>query len=173
MRNTRFSFLVLLMAAGTVSPAIAQVNPAFGELTAAVEDARTIVQTERKLLISQALEMTPEETAAFWPIYDQYAAELKKAGDLRVKVITDFAAAYDSLSDETANQLLDDSLRYQEQALKIRRSFVRKFRKALPPVKLARFYQVENKLDAITNFALAREIPLVQMPAESAPLRAP
>lgn len=172
MRYPRFLLLTVL-AAGAGAPALAQVNPAFADLTAAVEDARTIVQTERKLLISQALGMTPEETAAFWPIYDNYAAELKKAGDLRVKVITDFAAAYDSLGDETANQLLGDSLRYQEQALKVRRSYVRKFRKALPPVKLVRFYQIENKLDAITNFALAREIPLVQMPADSPPLDKP
>lgn len=173
MNISRLGLLMLLMTAGAGAPAVAQVNPAFSDLTAAVEDARAIVQTERRLLISQALELTPEETTAFWPIYDKYAAELKKAGDLRVKVITDFAAAFDSLSDETANRLLDDSLRYQEQALKIRRGYVRKFRKVLPPVKLARFYQVENKLDAITNFALAREIPLVQTPGQSSPLSAP
>ena len=31
----------------------------------------------------------------------------------------------------------------------------------LPAVKAARFFQIENKLDAIVNMALASEIPLV------------
>ena len=151
----------------------AQVNPAFSDLTEATEQARTIVQTERKLIISQGLALSAEESNAFWPIYDKYMAELKAAGDLRVKVITDYAANYDSLSDETARQLIADSVRYQENVLKVRKSYLRKFRKALPETKLARFYQLENKLDAITNFALARQIPLVPQAAPSKPIGQP
>ncbi len=29
--------------------------------------------------------------AAFWPVYDRYAAELEKAGELRVRAVTNFA----------------------------------------------------------------------------------
>jgi len=158
-----------------VLPALAgaQVNPAFSDLTEATEQARTIVQTERKLIISQGLSLSAEESNAFWPIYDKYMADLKAAGDLRVKVITDYAANYDNLSEQTARQLIADSIRYQETVLKVRKSYLRKFRKALPETKLARFYQLENKLDSITNFALARQIPLVPQAAPSKPIGQP
>ncbi len=167
----------LPLAAGAIlavpAAALAQVNPAFSELTEATEQARTLVQTERKLLVSDALELTAGESNAFWPIFDKYMADMKSAGDLRVKVITDYAASYDNLSDATANQLIDDSLKYQEKVLKVRKSYLGKFRKALPATKVARFYQIENKLDAIINFALARQIPLLTQPAAAAPIAQP
>ena len=153
--------------------ATAQVNPAFADLTQATEEARTLVQTERKMIVSQALALTAEESNAFWPIYDRYMAEMKEAGDLRVKVITDYAASYDNLTDATAKQLIADGLKFQEKSLAVRKSYLKKFRKALPETKLARFYQIENKLDAIANFALARNIPLIPQAAPSRPLSAP
>lgn len=153
--------------------ATAQVNPAFAELDAAVADARAVIQTERRLLVSEALQLSPAEAAAFWPLYDKYATDLKAANDLRVKVVTDYAAAYPNPDDATANQLLKDGLAFQEKLVKVRKSYLRKFTKALGPTKTARFYQLENKLDAITAFSLARQIPMIPGAAPSAPLAAP
>ena len=155
------------------TPAVAQVNPAFSDLNQATEEARSVLQTERKTLVSQGLALSVDEAKAFWPIYERYMVELKAAGDLRVKVINDYAANYDNLSNDTARQLLTDSLKYQQKILDIRKDYVRTFRKALPDVKLARFYQIENKLDAITNFVLAREIPLVPEAPTSRPIAPP
>jgi hypothetical protein len=155
------------------SLAVAQVNPAFADLNEAAEEARSVIQTERRTIVSQGLALSVDEGTAFWPIYDRYMTDMKAAGDLRVKMITDYAANYDSLSDDTARQLIANSLKYQEKILDIRKGYLRKFRKALPETKLARFYQIENKLDAITNFVLAREIPLVPDAPSSRPIAPP
>ncbi|MBL8224204.1 MAG: hypothetical protein JNM50_02650 [Chromatiales bacterium] len=159
MRRLPAVLAACLLAA---SPLVAgaQVNPAFADLDAAVSDARAVIQTERRMLVSDALQLSQSEAAAFWPLYDKYAAELKSIGDLRVKVITDYAAAYPDISDELANQLLKDGLKYQGDLVKLRKNYLKKFTKAIGPAKTARFYQVENKVDAIGSFALAREIPL-------------
>lgn len=140
--------------------ALAQENPAVDEFNLAVEDARTILQADRKLIVSQNLGLTAAEAEAFWPVYDAYAAELDKAGDRRVKLIADFAASYGDLSDEAAKQLVKDMLKYQKEVLKIREEYSRKFYRVLPAEKVVRFYQIENKLDALVNFVVAREIPL-------------
>ena len=155
------------------SPASAQVNPAFADLNEATEEARSVMQTERRTIVAQGLSLSADEEKAFWPIYDRYMADIKAASDLRVKVITDYAANYDSLSDATARGLLENYLKYQSNILDIRKSYVRKFRKALPEIKLARFYQIENKIDSITNFVLAREIPLVPAAPSSEPIAPP
>jgi hypothetical protein len=52
-------------------------------------------------------------------VHDEYAAERNKIGNLRVKVITDYAANYQSMTDELARQLLDESLQHQQQSLKL------------------------------------------------------
>lgn len=153
--------------------AAAQVNPTFAELNGAVEEARTVIQSERKLLISQGLALTADEANAFWPIYDRYVLDMKDANSLRVKVITDYAASYDNLTDDVASGLLSDMLKHQEKVVKLRKSYLRKFRKAIPETKLARFYQIENKLDAITSFVLADQIPLVPQAPSSGRMTPP
>ena len=101
-----------LTAAALPSLTIAQVNPQFSDLNAATEEARSVLQTERRTLVSQGLALSVDEAKAFWPVYDRYMVEMKAAGDLRVKVITDYAANYDDLSDDMARQLIGDSLKY-------------------------------------------------------------
>jgi len=145
----------------------AQVNPSLSEFNSAVEEMRTLAQTERKMIISQGLGLSGEQAAAFWPVYDRYAAEVKDIGNLRVKVITDFAASYDNLDDKTANQLLADALKWQDKSVAVRKKYLGKFKKAVGPVMTARFYQLENKLDAVTNMVLASEIPMIELPAPS------
>jgi hypothetical protein len=141
-----------------------QAQPASSEaeFMKATEEARTILQTERKLIVTRNLALTAVEAAAFWPIYDHYAADMKAAGDLRLKVIVDFADNYTSMTDDKANQLLTDAQQYEQKALDVRKQYVKKMRKALPPIKLARFFQIESKLNAIGNLVLANQIPLVE-----------
>ena len=178
MQNPRLlpSILAACLTAGALLnpvPGHAQVNPQLGDLGAAVEEARTALSTERKNLMLQALSLTPAESAKFWPLYDQYLLDLKRVGDRRVKLITDFAANYDSLTDKTADGLLDDGLKYYEDLNDLRKHYLRKFKGVLPSTKVARLYQLEYKLDAITSFALARQIPLVPQPPTSGPIAAP
>ena len=158
----RFSPLVaVLLTLGLAGLAHAQANPTLDEFNLAVEDARTILQAEHKLLVSENLGLTASEAEAFWPVYDRYAAELDKAGDRRVKLISDFVASFDNLSNDKAKQLIADMLRYQKEVLKVREKYAKKFQQVLPATKVARFYQIENKLDALVSFVLASEIPLV------------
>ncbi len=67
-----------------------------------------------------------------------------------------------TMTDAKAEQLLEDAQKYEQKVLDIRKEYVKTMRKALPATKLARFYQIESKLNAIGNLILASEIPLVQ-----------
>ncbi len=142
--------------------ATAQVNEAMSEFSNEVEALRTVMQTERKILVMQEMQLSPAEAEAFWPLYDEYSAEVKKIGDLRVKVITDYAANYSSMTDELAKQLLDDSVKYRERQIKLQKKYIRKFRSVLPEIKVTRFFQLENKINAIVDYDLAAQIPLME-----------
>ena len=158
-----FARLLGLMAI-MLSPALVHAQPASSEaeFAKAVEESRTILRAERKLVVSRNLDLTAEEASAFWPLYDQYMTDMTAAGDLRLKLIVDFADNYTSMTDEKANQLLNDAQKYEQKALDVRKQHVNKMRKALPATKLARFFQIESKLNAINNLILAKEIPLVE-----------
>lgn len=165
----------LLASALLALPALlqAQVNPKFADLDDAIDQARAVIATDRKTIIMQGLNLTPEQAARFWPLYDEYMEKMRKVSDLRVKVITDYAASYDNLSDKTAEQLIKDGLKYNEKLNSLRKDYLGKFHKILPWTQVARFYQIENRLDVITSFALAEQIPLVPAAPDSAPIARP
>ena len=115
---------------------------------------------ERQVIVTDNLLLTPEENNAFWPIYNDYRADIREVHDRTLRLITDFAANYESMSDETAREMLDEYLDIEDDLLRVRTRYVRRFDNVLPPVELLRFYQVENKLDVIYRLSLADQIPL-------------
>lgn len=127
-----------------------------------IEAARKQMATERRLVIVGELVLTSEESKAFWPVYNEYRQDMHTIGDEQVRLITDFAANYRDMSDALAERLLKDYLDIESRKLKVRTSYVRRFKKALPTIKVAKLYQVENKLDAVLDFQLASQIPMIE-----------
>jgi hypothetical protein len=160
MRSIRNIALALSLAAAM--PVYAQVNESLSEYAPDIEAARTIMQTERKILIMREMALTSDEAAAFWPLYDEYVVARRELGDMRLKVITDYAANYESMTNELARSLADDSMDYQTKRLKLKKKYLKKFRKVLPDIKVVRYFQLESKLDAIIEFDLASQIPLME-----------
>jgi hypothetical protein len=66
------------------------------------------------------------------------------------------------MTDETATKLLSEYLALETDHAAILKSYAPRFRRVLPPVKVTRLYQVENKMRALVNYELAREIPLIK-----------
>jgi hypothetical protein len=154
--------LVGLLALFVAPLAGAQVNPEFADINDAIEMIRDMVQLERKDIVAEELGLTGAESTEFWPVYDAYVAEREVVNDRLVKLITDYAANYLNMSDEQARSLVDDYFDVEAERLKVRRKYVREFDDVLPPKKLARFIQIENKLDTIVQVDMASEIPLVE-----------
>jgi len=148
---------------GVVVSSLVLAAPLFAQsVTDVVQLTRSAIQTDRKLIVTSALEMTDAESQAFWPVYNEYWLEMNKVLDKRVKTILGFAENYGAMTDEKSKVLLDDFIKIQEERFKLKKKFVKKFRKVLSDTKVMRYYQVENKLDAIIDLELAKEIPLVQ-----------
>jgi len=142
--------------------AFAQTNEQFDDLNDAIEMVRSMAALERRAVIAEQLQLTGEESTKFWPIYDDYAADKKRINDRLIKIITDYGANFENLSDELATSLVDDHMDVQSDLLKVRSRYLRKFDKVLAPKTLARFYQIENKIDAVTNVVMAEGIPLIE-----------
>jgi hypothetical protein len=128
----------------------------------AVELTRAVIEVERKAIISLNMEFTDEESDTFWPVYNEYWIKMAKLNDRMAKLILGYGKNYMSLSDEKSEEILKDYLDIQSDRLKHRKSYVKKFGKVLPATKVTRFFQVENKLDAIITYELAAEIPLAR-----------
>ena len=127
-----------------------------------LELTRAAIQVKRQAIVTSAMDLEPGEAEVFWPLYREYRLEMARVGDRLVKVITTYLDNYESLSDEMAARLLDDYLAMEQERTAVKVKFVPRFRTALPARKVARFFQVDNKLDALIGAELAAEIPLVR-----------
>jgi len=120
------------------------------------------IRANRKALIAANLTLTDEETARFWPLYDRYETELKPIQDRAVKVIEDYTASFHDISNEKAMKLAEEWLTAESDRAKVRRTYLDEFAKVLPGRKVMRFYQIENKMDAVLRYDLASHIPVVE-----------
>jgi len=130
--------------------------------TGEVQSARADIHAARTKLVAANLPLTEEEGAKFWPLYNQYRGDVSKLNDRSLALIKDFAASYDSMSDEKASDLLKQQMAIDEDRLKLKKSYLGKFEKVLPQKKVARYYQIERKLDASVQYEAAKNIPLVK-----------
>lgn len=157
-----FAVVFVLVLVGLPLPGIAQVGHA--QFDAQLQLTRSVIQAERKAIVALNMELTDQESAEFWPLYNDYWAERSKLNDRFAKLLANFAQhyVYDSLSDEKAGEMIDESLSLDKAELKLMRKYVKKFRKILPETKVLRYFQIENKLDAIIDMELAGQIPLAR-----------
>jgi hypothetical protein len=156
------AFLAILLFFGLCTASVgAQVNEAYGNIAGEIETARSMAQTERKAIVARNMTLTSAESEHFWPLYNRYRYEMSVLQDQQVTIITDFAAHYENLDDAEARRILDRWFAYESDLGKLRARYMKRFAKVLPGTKLARYFQIENRLDAMSNLTTASRIPLV------------
>ena len=155
-------FLAFLVTASLPMGAGAQAQKAGGTVVDEVKAERAAMESERRKIVAAALDLTPEEHQKFWPLYQEYRDAMGKVAEKGMKVIFGYAEAYNagSLQNDKAKALLAEWMSYEENRLKTRQANMTKFMGALPANKVFRYFQIENKLDAIVTMDIASQVPL-------------
>jgi hypothetical protein len=126
-----------------------------------VEVARSVIKADRKAVVVASMNLTEDESKAFWPLYHEYRAKMDQVADEQIKLVLEYAKLYPSVSDDRATEMLDAYMNLQRAQVAKRTEYLKKFRKALPPAKALRFAQIETRLDLLVQLQLAASIPLV------------
>ena len=142
--------------------AVLLATPLWAQQEKEIELTRMALQRQRDDLVNQFMQLTLKEVGPFIPVYEKYRTEMGKLGDRIQRVILDYAENQDNLSDQKALAMLDEWLKIKEAEVKLRMKSVEDFKRVLPPKKVLRFFQLDNKFDAIVNYNLSGSIPLVQ-----------
>jgi len=145
--------------------AVALVGLAAGAATAQtvkeqLDVTRQAIESQRRVLVAGALPLADAEADAFWPLYDAYEKERRPLDERASQLVADFLARAASLTDAQAKAMVDEALAIEDGRLRVRRTCLGRMQKAIPAVKVARFYQIDNKLDAVVRADVARQIPL-------------
>ncbi len=97
------------------------------------------VKAMKVAFITDRLNLTPQESQEFWPLYNQYEEEQRK---IREKYKLSFN--YANMTNAEAEKVLNNALELEQQMLNLKRDYMQRFRKALPVTKVAMLNQVER-----------------------------
>lgn len=116
---------------------ILTVSTAYGQQPS---DDNERLQAMRVAFITNALQLTPEESQAFWPIYNEYEDQQK---EIRRKYRPDKQMML--MSDQELEQQIEYNLKMEEELLQLKRSYIGRFKAAIPIRKIAMLNNAENK----------------------------
>jgi hypothetical protein len=151
--------MAAVMTMWFVSPVVSQDKPADN-----MQILRDKVKADKKLLVAANMELTESEAKGFWPVYEGYQKKLTAINQRIGKLIESYAKDYDAntLTDEKAKKLTDELVAIDKAEAELLAASAPKLSKVLPPKKVARYLQIENKIRAVVKYELAKAVPLVQ-----------
>lgn len=173
MYQKKFLVIILTFAAfATVSSLSAQNSPADKQdavKTSAPNDSqasaddfvnllRKDIRSQKKQIIAQNMELSDAEAQKFWPVYDQYAAELSKIYDVKLSLLKDYSDNYSSMTGEQAENYIRKRGEVEQSIMQLRLKYIPAFRKVLSGRETALFYQIDWRL------GLAIDVQLIQVP---------
>jgi hypothetical protein len=164
-----FLGMLLVLALFVASSSRAQTNESKAEASSDAHQKnvriyvrllREDVQPEKDEIMGVVMQLSASDAAKFWPIYNDYDAQLTKLNDQRLENIKEYARNYNQLTDEQADELMQKSLAYQKQRQELVANTYEKVKQALGGVTASRFAQVENQLLLIMDLEMTAWLPI-------------
>jgi len=120
------------------------------------------IQAEAKMLVGENLEMTEDQAKVFWPLYDEYDAELLNLSNERLDIISSYMLDYYDLSDEKAEKLVNQAMDIDQKRLDLKRKYISKMNKVLPQKLVGKFFQIDNYLQTLLTIQRQSTIPFIK-----------
>ncbi|WP_447983144.1 hypothetical protein [Nitrospira sp. Nam74] len=121
------------------------------------------IKADKKLLISQNMDLTDSEAEQFWPLYDAFQKDLAQVNQRMASTIKDYADSMNKgpMPNDAAKKLVNDALAQEEDEVKMKRLYADRLGQVLPTTKVARYIQMETKIRSLLRRELAQQIPLI------------
>ena len=136
--------------------------PVVADAESVAELKKKLMFDQKKLIVMENMEFTQDEGKFFWPIYQKFQEELFEVNQGAARLVVAYAASFQNLTNETAANIAEEWLNLQKKRIGIRQKYLKEFSRGLPAKKVFRYLQIENKLDAMARYELAKGIPLAQ-----------
>jgi hypothetical protein len=127
-----------------------------------IQMLRQDIRSKKKQTVAANLQLTDAQATKFWPIYDQYTAELVKINDEKYAILKQYADEWGNMTDEQALSLTNRALAVEQKVADLRIRYVPIFSKVVPGTTVATFFQIERRLQAVIDLQLAAQLPVVQ-----------
>ena len=119
-----------------------------------------ISEAQRKNLLLANIPFGKDEGDGFWPLFRDYRRDILKLQDQRAKVVAEYAETFRTMSGDQAKAMVESFLAADEGIVKVKRDYLKKFRKFLPETKVARVFLIDERIDGAEAAQLLSKIPV-------------
>jgi len=127
-----------------------------------IELMRSDIRSKRNQIIAANMQFSDAEAQKFWPIYDQYAADQRKAYDIHYSLLKDYAKNRETLTDTQAMDLTKRWVEADQAKSQLRVKYFPMFEKAIGGKRAARFSQLDRMLTLMVDLQIGSDVPLIQ-----------
>ena len=128
---------------------------------AEIEMMRKDIRSKRKQIIAANIQMTDAEAEKFWPVFDQYAADQKKAYDIHYELLKEYAANEKTMTDAMALSLTRRWTESDTAKAQLRVKYFPMFEKVLGGKRAARLCQLDRMLTLMVDLQIGSDVPLI------------
>jgi hypothetical protein len=108
------------------------------------------------------MQLSDSEAAAFWPLYNQYTAEVRKVNDTRFGLMKNYARIYKTMTPDEDDNMVRLLAEADQTIISLRLQYLPRFQQALPGTKAALFMQLDRRLDSLFNVQIASQLPSIK-----------
>lgn len=108
-------------------------------LPAQAENLEDKIQREREVFYTEELQLTPEESKIFWPLYNQF-----KADERNLNAEYRPNKKVELLADNEVDQQINNLIELESKRFELQKNFYTKLRKVLPARKVLLFVRAEE-----------------------------
>ena len=155
------SLAVLLMSLTLVASAAAQTTGSAKDANtnAYVELLKGDLEGTRDAIVTELLQLSPEDGNVFWPIYREYHKELRALNAAGADALQAYARDFQQLTDARADELLNKSFQVERQRVDLKEKYYGKMKAGLSATTAARFFEVDRQLQAIGDLQVSSVLP--------------
>ena len=123
---------------------------------------RKDIRSKKKQLVAANLKLTDAEATKFWPIYDQYTAELIKINDKKFELVQNYADNWGKMTNEQSLAFIRQWLDMDILITQLRQKYVPIVAQVLDGKKSATFFQLDRRMSMMIDRQVSSQMPLVQ-----------
>jgi Spy/CpxP family protein refolding chaperone len=153
--------VAMLVAAASVGTPLAWAEDKAADVTD-MQALRAAVKADKRAFVASMLKLTDAEAKRFWPIYDTYQRNLDMTSRQRVIAVEGLLFRDKPMTNLAAKNLVSEVIALDDAELKSRRTLRNRVMRALPPLKAARYLQLEEKIQAVRDYDIASTVPLIR-----------
>ncbi len=167
LKRIRLTLTALSLAVAVSATAFAQEVPTAAQtqeanMKAYVAMLRKDLNKDKVAILTELMQLSPEESAKFWPVYNEYDKALTKLKDERIAFIRMWAENYGSLSDEKVTSIATGLLDVEGRRNQLHKEYFQRLSRVVTVKQAARFLQIENQIEKLVDLQIAASLPIVE-----------